>query len=390
MLLAPLATAPVAEVLAGLEPADPDYRRLVAEKRRLEEQARTASWGPAVAGRPDAASRATASRGSPSCAPGSPASATCAPGGETVDPSFDAGLEAAVKTFQADHGLVDDGVVGKATLAAVNAPVETRLAQVAVNLERMRWMPRDLGDALPLRQHPRLHRDARRGRQRRSGSSKVVVGKAQVTETAEFSDEMTYMVVNPTWHIPDSIAIRDYLPKLQRDPMVLKRQNIRPADPRRHRDQPEARRLHPVHARELPVPHQAAAERRQRARQGEVHVPEPASRSTCTTRRTRSISRATCGPTRTAASASRSRDELAHILLTGQVPDPAAAFDGWVAARSERTVDLDRSIPIHIVYRTVFFDEGGTLRFRPDVYGRDARAFEALEAAGVTLPAAQG
>ena len=83
-------------------------------------------------------------------------------------------------------------------------------------------------------------------------------------------------------------------------------------------------------------------------------------------------------------------DELAHILLTGQVPDPEAAFDGWVAGRSERTVELDRTLPIHIVYRTVFSDASGALRFRPDVYGRDARAFEALEAAGVTLPAAQG
>ena len=52
-------------------------------------------------------------------------------------------------------------------------------------------------------------------------------------------------------------------------------------------------------------------------------------------------------------------------------------------------IGLDRSIPIHIVYRTAFFDDG-EIRFRPDVYGRDARAFEALEAAGVTLPAAQG
>ena len=84
-------------------------------------------------------------------------------------------------------------------------------------------------------------------------------------------------------------------------------------------------------------------------------------------------------------------DELAHILLTGQVPDPAAAFDGWVAARSERDVDArpaDRRSTSSTAPPSS--TTAATLRFRPDVYGRDARAFEALEAAGVTLPAAQG
>jgi murein L,D-transpeptidase YcbB/YkuD len=53
-------------------------------------------------------------------------------------------------------------------------------------------------------------------------------------------------------------------------------------------------------------------------------------------------------------------------------------------------VTLDRKLPVHIVYRTVWFDEAGAAHYRPDVYGRDAEVFEALEAAGVTLPAAQG
>ncbi len=83
--------------------------------------------------------------------------------------------------------------------------------------------------------------------------------------------------------------------------------------------------------------------------------------------------------------------ELAHILLdragrrSGGAPTPACA----PAARSE-AVTLERPIPVHIVYRTVTFDDAGAVRYRPDVYGRDAKIFEALEAAGVTLPAAQG
>jgi murein L,D-transpeptidase YcbB/YkuD len=387
VLLAPLATMPVAEALKGLQPADPDYRRLVAEKRRLETEARTASWGPAVSDGPtlhpeDSSPRVAELRARLARL------GYLAPQGEALDPRFDPALEAAVKAFQADHGLVDDGVVGKATLAAVNAPIETRLAQVAVNLERLRWMPRDLGERYLVVNIPdftvRLVEDGAP-----VWESKVVVGKAKVTETAEFSDEMTYLVVNPSWHIPNSIAIRDYLPKLKRDPMVLKRQGIdlmtrggttinpklvdftvyTPENfPFRIKQRPSDDNAlgkvkfmfpnqHSIYLHD--TPHKEYFARDVRAySNGCIRVEKP--------------------------------DELAQILLTGQVPDPAAAFDGWVAARTERTVNLARPVPIHIVYRTVFADETGTLRFRPDVYGRDARAFEALEAAGVTLAAAQG
>ena len=82
--------------------------------------------------------------------------------------------------------------------------------------------------------------------------------------------------------------------------------------------------------------------------------------------------------------------ELAHILLAGQSADPAATYAGLRAGGKERAVALEETVPVHIVYRTVTFDAAGDARYRPDVYGRDARIFEALEAAGVTLPAAQG
>jgi murein L,D-transpeptidase YcbB/YkuD len=81
---------------------------------------------------------------------------------------------------------------------------------------------------------------------------------------------------------------------------------------------------------------------------------------------------------------------LAHLLLAGQVDDPVAAFDGWLAAKAERHVTLDRPIPVHLVYRTVFLDDAGAVQHRFDVYGRDAKVWRALADEGVRLPAAQG
>lgn len=385
-LLAPLATLPVPEALAALEPSDPDYRRLVEEKRALEAQARTESWGPSVSDGPtlhpgDSGPRVAELRARLARL------GYLAPGGEAVDPSFDPALEAAVKAFQDDHGLVGDGVVGKGTLAAVNAPVGTRLAQVAVNLERIRWMPRDLGARYLYVNIPdftaKLVEDGAT-----VWESKVVVGKVTVTETAEFSGEMTYMVVNPSWHIPNSIAIRDYLPKLQRDPMVLKRQGIdlmtrggTTINPKLVDFTVYTPENFPFRIKQRPSDDNALGKVKfMFPNQHSIYMHDTPHKEYFA----RDVRAYSNGCIRV-----QKVDELARVLLAGQVPDPQAAFDGWVAARSERTVTLARPLPVHIVYRTAFFDDGA-LRFRPDVYGRDARAFEALEAAGVTLPEAQG
>jgi murein L,D-transpeptidase YcbB/YkuD len=386
-LLAALGEASVAEALQGFEPQDPDYRRLMAEKARLEVMGRTGAWGPEVAAGPTlhpgdddprvAEVRSRLAR-----------LGYLAPTSEVAGTGFDDPLKQAVARFQRDYGLSDDGVVGAMTLAAMNAPIETRLAQVAVNLERLRWMNGDPEPRYLLVNIPdftvTLFEEGEP-----TWSSKVVVGKTRVTETPEFDGVVKTVVVNPTWHIPDSIAIRDYLPKLQRNPMVLKNQGIdlmtrkgtiinpklvdftqyTPANfPFRIKQRPsddnalgEVKFLfpneHSVYMHD--TPHKELFPRDVRAfSNGCIRLEKPV--------------------------------ELAHILLAGQVADPAGYYDGLRAGGKEKAVALETTIPVHIVYRTVTFDEAGAARYRPDVYGRDARIFEALKAAGVTLPTAQG
>jgi murein L,D-transpeptidase YcbB/YkuD len=386
-MLAALPGGALPEVLQQFEPSSPDYRHLVAEKQRLEEQARTESWGPAVSDGPTLHPGERGPRVS-ELRTRLARLGYLAPDSEAVDSVFDPSLEEAVRRFQSDYGLNDDGVVGAMTLAAVNAPIETRLAQVVVNLERMRWMPRTLGDRHLLVNIPDFSVTLYEAGAP-TWTSKVVVGKTHVTETPEFSGLVSYMVVNPTWHIPDSIAIRDYLPKLQKDPMVLKRQNIRlltrggtEINPKLVDFTQYTPENFPFRIKQRPSDDNAL---------GQVKFMFPNEHSIYlhdTPHReyfARDVRALSNGCIRV-----EKPTELAELLLAGQVPDPAASFDGWVAGKSERSVTLDRKVPVHIVYRTVWFDAAGLAHYRPDVYGRDAEVFDALESAGVTLPAAQG
>jgi murein L,D-transpeptidase YcbB/YkuD len=141
------------------------------------------------------------------------------------DPAFyDAALEAAVKRMQFRHGLESDGAVGRKTRAALNVPVELRIEQIVLNLERRRWMPDDLGQRyifvnladfiLKLVDEPKTVFDTR-----------VVVGKPYHM-TPIFSESMTYVVINPYWHVPPSIAGKEILPKIKKDVGYLAEHNF--------------------------------------------------------------------------------------------------------------------------------------------------------------------
>ncbi len=402
VLLAALGERAIAEVIADHEPAQPDYRKLMGEKARLETLFAADAWGDAVPEGPllevgDRSSRVLALRsrlGRIGYEPKPDVTATpvaSSPGADLRDVEeglFDAELSARVKRFQADHGLNEDGAVGPRTLAAINTSIATRLEQVMVNLERMRWMNRDLGS-----RHIFVNIPDYTVSMIDNGETiyrtRSVVGEPEKTRTPEFSDVLSYFVVNPTWHLPDSIATRVYLPKLKQDPQVLAKNNMRlftrsgteidpglvdftnvsaSSFPFRIKQNPNADNalgrvkfmfpnqfaiyLHDTPAREL------FAKDARAFSNGCVRLEDPL--------------------------------ELAYLLLDDQTDDPQARFDAWLAGKSERQVNLDTPIPVHIVYRTVWSEAAGEIQYRDDIYGRDAQVFDALEAEGVALPVAQG
>ncbi|MDF2233065.1 L,D-transpeptidase family protein [Albimonas sp. CAU 1670] len=366
--------------LDGLAPTDPGYAPLRALYARLQTEAASGGW------------RATLSEGG-TLRPGQTGErvtqlrARLAELGEPTPASaspelYDAGLETAVKAFQRRHGLNDDGIAGARTFAALGADVGSRIRQVAVNLERMRWAPHDLGRKYIVVNQPdyrlRLYEDGKLIHQTR-----VVVGQRQ-HQTPEFIDDMDHLVVNPSWNVPRSIATNEILPALRKDPYYLEKQNMRlistdggpvPADPS-FVDWTQYSKGHfPYRVKQAPGDGNALGKVKfMFPNQFSIYLHDTPSKRLFS-RDARAFSH---GCVRV-----ENPFELAYILLAPQYADPKGSFQSLLDSGRERWVNLKEPVKVNLTYRTAWVDEHGQAQFRADVYDRDEAVWAALEEKGL-------
>ena len=138
---------------------------------------------------------------------------------------YDEELFLAVKSFQKSHGLIEDGIIGNNTIRNLNIPIEEKIRKIRVNLERMRWMPRTLGEKYLLVNIPDYTL-----KMYNKGEVKldmaVVVGEYK-NPTPIFSHKMSSIVLNPYWRIPQSIVKKEIIPKLLEEPNYLEDKEIK-------------------------------------------------------------------------------------------------------------------------------------------------------------------
>lgn len=284
-------------------------------------------------------------------------------------PRYDADVEAALGRFQEHHALKPTGHLDPATLAAMNVPLEARLSQVAMNLERWRWLPDDLGARHLLVNIPYFHLIAREDG-KAVLDTRVVVGKPG-NETPTFSDEMTHVVFSPYWNIPETIALEETAPAIARDPNYLARNNMEvvnasggvvPASSIPWGDEQAVRGLsfrqrpgatnalglvkfmfpnqHNVYLHDTPT--DSLFSRIGRAfSHGCVRVEEP--------------------------------ETLAAYVLRDQPKWTAEAIHDAMRAGEEQHVKLSQPLPVHLIYMTAWVDDRGGLHFQDDVYGYDVK-----------------
>lgn len=286
---------------------------------------------------------------------------------------FDETTEAAVKRFQRRHGLLADGIAGRKTLAELNASFRRRALQIEINLERWRWLRQDLGSHYVMTniadQRLTLVKD-----NKAVFASKLVVGKTYHA-TPVFTDRMTYLVLNPYWNVPRSIAVSELLPKLKRDPRSVGRRGIRAISGRQviHPAKVNWSRYNashfPLRLRQNPGPNNALGRIKfMFPNQYNIYIHDTPAKHLF----------------------SRNRRAFSHGCMRVQDPAAFAAAlldgEGWtretidarLATDERHVIRLERQLPVYITYMTAWVDERGVLQFRPDIYGRDRRLAKAL------------
>ena len=138
---------------------------------------------------------------------------------------YDMELQQLIKQFQRRHGLNVDGIIGPATIAAMNVSSADRLQQININLERQRWLPDDLGDRYIMVNLANYRLTAIEDDDVKL-DMRVIVGKTK-RSTPSFSSQISHVVLNPKWYVPNKLARLDLLPKQQASPGYFARYNFR-------------------------------------------------------------------------------------------------------------------------------------------------------------------
>lgn len=296
-----------------------------------------------------------------------------------ADPeAYDALLVEAVRGFQVRHGLNPDGVIGPATLAALNITATERVRQIETNLERWRWLPQELGEKYIL-----VNIAAFELYLLESGNDalrmKVVVGKPY-RRTPVFSDRMTYLVLNPYWNVPRKIATEDLLPKFRKDPGLSKKLGIKvfhgwgadaqEIDPTKIDWTQISKNNFPFHLRQDPGPENALGQVKfMFPNKFEVYLHDTPARDLFQ-KESRIFS---SGCIRLEKPL-----ELAQYLMEGERRGGRKALEQLLQKEKSFSVRLPKTVPVHLLYWTAWVDRENMLHFRPDVYDRDKSLGEAL------------
>jgi murein L,D-transpeptidase YcbB/YkuD len=298
------------------------------------------------------------------------------PGDYTLE--YDAGLRREVIAFQLAAGLDADGVVGANTLEVLNASRVSWIDRIDANLERWRWLPREMPET-----YLRVNIAAYTLRAFEQGeptlSMNVIVGKPY-RRTPVFAETLKYMVLNPYWNVPFSIATRDKLPLLQADAVAEAEKGFEVRPPARDVFvpvdaidwTPVTRRSFNYLLRQKPGPENALGNIKfMMPNPYAVYLHDTPSRELFA-RQERSFS---SGCIRLEQPL-----ELARWLLSREAHPQAERIEALMSARETLTINLKRPVPTYLVYLTAFATDTGEIAFRRDIYNRDAVLVEALRA----------
>jgi L,D-transpeptidase YcbB len=281
-------------------------------------------------------------------------------------------LETAVKRYQRRHGLEPDGIVGDETRRVLNIPVEKRIIQLMLNMERWRWLPGDLGSRYIMVNIPGFELQLVQN-EAVALSMRAIVGRKS-RPTPILTSRLTYLELNPSWNIPQKIARQDILPKIQADPDYLARKGIQVFDSWQE-DAPAldpygidwsglSKDYFPYRLQQLPAADNALGRIKfMFPNQQSVYIHDTPGKSLFN--RSRRVFSSGCVRVEKPLALARS------LLMDQRWNRRRLAMA--VASKQSRTIIFQEPVPVYLVYFTAWTDTAGDVQFRDDIYGHDHR-----------------
>lgn len=292
---------------------------------------------------------------------------------EALEPTYDQQLQQSLKGFQARHGIDTLGTLGPETIQALNFSRQERINKIKVNLERWRWLPRDLGNYHIIVNIANFKMKVIRDSET-IAEHKVISGKP-FRQTPVFSSTMQYLVLNPTWTVPPGILRADVFPELKKGTKILTKKKlnvydqegkivpissesftadqvrkykyIQPPGPENALGAVKFMFPNPYHVYLHDTPSRELFDKNERAfSSGCIRVHQPL--------------------------------DLAALLLKGQDSWDAKSIAQVVKTQKTQNVTLKNPPQVHILYWTSWF-EGAKVQFRKDIYNRDLKVLKALD-----------
>jgi len=307
------------------------------------------------------------------------------PGSEASE-LYDSELVNAVKAYQIRHGIGNDGIIGKATLARLSMPIADRLKQIQLGLERLRWLPSEVRGHYLIVNIPSFKlygAKAGEGLGSYDIQMNVVVGEAiDGRSTPVFHSDMTMVTFRPYWNVPEGIAAKELVPAILRNPKYLARNDMEIVSSFAPQAKPQA-------VSQAVLDQVAAGAYKIRQKPGTKNALGPIKFSFPNN------NNVYLHGTPSQSLFSRDRRDFSHGCIRVQEP---ARLAEWVLAdngdwplvriketmqgEATRTINLRKPIPVYILYSTVMADPDGTISFFEDIYGHD-RTLQVLLARGV-------
>ncbi|MBT6276427.1 MAG: L,D-transpeptidase family protein [Chromatiales bacterium] len=290
---------------------------------------------------------------------------------------YDPELVDAVIGFQRRNGLDEDGIIGRYTMETLRVTARDRVQKILANMERARWLPEDLGRRYILVNVPRFRLEVIEDGEQVMEMS-IIVGR-RYRRTPIFSGEIKQLELNPYWNVPESIARRDLLPKLAKDPAHMQDTGLRMFDKSTREELDRdgidfenvpTRRALPFRMRQDPGPANALGRVKFLFDNPfSVYMHDTPSRDLFN----KTVRTFSSGCIRIHRPL-----EMAEYLLRGKSNWERSRIDEVLEDGERRRLRLPERVFVHLIYRTAWMGADGKVHFRSDIYGRDLHMVKKL------------